>query len=238
MNERAQAIEVLREAKAILADRLTEKVVEQAEEILADARGDSYLNEIDSVYEQVGLKLAHVNQMLSNLPPPEPADVQPRHPAAATDLPDDTFTAMTEPAPSADAVVENAIPALPGPMLAQAPALPAPKTADKGQDRATTAALQAFAAQIQAGDLLAAGRTLAALFEVEDSRAIACAATFAQRVRHEAAFFRKAMELRGELHSPNPQRALLLLLDCFGLARGEAAEVLRNLQRRRRPPFG
>ena len=57
---------------------------------------------------------------------------------------------------------------------------------------------------------------------------------FAQRVRSEAAFFRKAMELRTELHSPNPQRALLLLLDCFGLVRGEAAEVLRNLQRRRR----
>ena len=60
------------------------------------------------------------------------------------------------------------------------------------------------------------------------------AATFAQRVRSEAAFFRKVMELRSELHSSNPQRALLLLLDCFGLSRGESAEILRNLQRRRR----
>ena len=96
------------------------------------------------------------------------------------------------------------------------------------------AALQAFAAQIQAGDLLAAGRTLAMLFDVEEPRAVACAATFAQRVRHEAAFFHKVMELRSELHSSNPQRALLLLLDCFGLSRGESAEILRNLQRRRR----
>jgi hypothetical protein len=38
MNERAHALEVLREAKAILAERLTEQVAEQAEEILADAR--------------------------------------------------------------------------------------------------------------------------------------------------------------------------------------------------------
>src|SRR5438045_7581211 len=53
----------------------------------------------------------------------------------------------------------------------------------------------------------------------------------AQRVRHEANFFRKVMELRSELHSSNPQRALLLLLDCFGLSRGESAEILRNLQR-------
>jgi hypothetical protein len=238
MNDRARAIETLREAKALLADRLTERVVLLAEDILADARGDSYMNEIDSVYEQVGLKLAHVSQMLSNLPPPEPAGREPRQGAMGYDLPDDTFTAMTEPAPSADAVVETVIPALLGPLVANAPALPAPKAADLSKDRATTAALQAFAAQIQAGDLLAAGRTLAALFELDESRAIACAATFAQRVRHEAAFFRKAMELKSEVHSSNPQRALVLLLDCFGLARGEAAEVLRNLQRRRRHHFG
>ena len=39
---------------------------------------------------------------------------------------------------------------------------------------------------------------------------------------------------RSELHSSNPQPALLLLLDCFGLSRGESAEILRNMQRRRR----
>ena len=74
--------------------------------------------------------------------------------------------------------------------------------------------------------------------ELEEPRAIACAATFAQRVRNEAAFFRKVMELRKELHNANPQRALVLLLDCFGLSRGESAEVLRNLQRRKRVGYG
>ena len=236
MNERTTAIDVLRQARAILADRLTELVAEQADEILADARGESYMNEIDSIYDQVGLKLAHVSQMLANLPEPEtkaPANrsAESRRRQAAGD---DTFSVATEAAPSADAVVENALPALVGPLFIATPALPAPKTTVPIRDRATTAALAAFAAQIQAGDLLAAGRTLAALFELDEPRAIACAATFAQRVRNEAAFFRKAMELRTELHSPNPQRALLLLLDCFGLVRGEAAEVLRNLQRRRR----
>jgi hypothetical protein len=52
-------------------------------------------------------------------------------------------------------------------------------------------------------------------------------------VRREAGFFRKVMELRSEIYNHNPQRALMLLLDCFGLSRGEAAEVLRQLQRRR-----
>jgi len=234
MNERAKAIEVLREARTILGERLTEKVVEQAEEILADARGDSYMNEIDSVYEQVGLKLAHVSQMLSNLPPPE---AEPHTATAAAEhSPDDMFTVDTQATPSCDPVVEYTIPALPGPLNVAVPALPAPKIA--ASDRAANSALQAFAAQIQAGDLLAAGRTLAALFEIEEMRAIACAATFAQRVRGEAAFFHKVMELRGEIYSANPQRALVLLLDCFGLVRGEAAEVLRNLQRRRRLKFG
>jgi len=130
--------------------------------------------------------------------------------------------------------VYDTTPALIGPLFVATPALPAPKTTEPIKNRATISALQAFAAQIQAGDLLAAGRTLATLFDVEEPRAVACAATFAQRVRSEAAFYHKVMELRSELHSSNSQRALLLLLDCFGLSRGESAEILRNLQRRRR----
>ena len=231
MNDRARALEVLKEAKAILAERLTEKVLEQAEEILADARGDSYMNEIESLYDEVGVKLTRVTQMLSNLPAEEPLPQTTT--AAAQHRSNETFQLDTESSPSADAVVTETMPALSGPLFVATPALPAPKTGEIGKDRATTSALQAFAAQIQAGDLLAAGRTLAALFDLDESRAVACAATFAQRVRHEAGFFRKVMELRTEVHSTNPQRALLLLLDCFGLTRGESAEVLRTIQRRR-----
>jgi hypothetical protein len=72
MPDRQRALKVLHEAREILAQRLTDLVVDQADEILADARGDSYMNEIDSLYEQVGMKLAHVGQMLSHLPS-EPA---------------------------------------------------------------------------------------------------------------------------------------------------------------------
>ena len=231
MNDRARALEILKEAKAILAERLTEMVSEQAEEILADARGDSYMNEIESVYEQVGLKLTHVSQMLSNLPA---AETEPQTTtASAQHSREDTFQLATESSPSADAFVTETMPALAGPLYLATPALPAPKVGGVTNDRPTTAALQAFAAQIQAGDLLAAGRTLAALFDLEEPRAVACAATFAQRVRGEAGFFRHVMELRTEVHTSNPQRALLLLFDCFGLSRGESAEVLRAIQRRR-----
>jgi len=230
MNDRTRALDVLREAKAILADRLTEKVLEQAEEILADARGDSYMNEIESLYEQVGLKLTHVSQMLSNLPAPE----QEPHSTttAAQHGPETTFQWETE-SPGEDVFVAETMPALTGPLYVATPALPAPKTSDSKKDRATTSALQAFAAQIQAGDLLAAGRTLAGLFDLEESRAIACAATFAQRARTEAGFLRKVMELRAEMQGNNRERALLLLLDCFGLSRDESADVFRTIQRRR-----
>jgi hypothetical protein len=232
MSQRVHAIEILKEARTILAERLTELVLEQREELLDDARGDSYMNEIESLYDQIGHKLSHVSQMLSNLPPEESAPQT--HTAAAQHAPENTFTVATEPAPNYDAVTQSTLPAIGGPLFIPTPALPAPKASEPIKHRATNSALQAFAAQIQAGDLLAAGRTLSILFDVEEPRAVACAATFAQRVRSEAAFFRKVMELRSELHSSNPQRALLLLLDCFGLTRGESAEILRNLQRRKR----
>lgn len=232
MSQRSRAIDVLKKARTILAERLTELVWEQREELLDDARGDSYMSEIESLYDQIGHKLSHISQMLSNLPPEPSAEM---HTAAAQHAPENTFTVTTEPAPNSDAVTQYMLPALAGPVYVAAPGLPAPKTAaEPMRQRATTSALQAFAAQIQAGDLLAAGRTLSNLFDVEEARAVACAATFAQRVRSEAAFFRKVMELRSELHSSNTQRALLLLLDCFGLTRGESAEILRNLQRRKR----
>jgi hypothetical protein len=176
--------------------------------------------------------------MLSNLPAEEQQPQPQTFTAAAQHGPASTFTVATEPAPNADAMSQDTMPALMGPVFVATPALPAPKASEPVKNRATNSALQAFAAQIQAGDLLAAGRTLAALFDVEEPRAIACASTFAQRVRSEAAFFRKVMELRSELHSASTQRALLLLLDCFGLSRGESAEILRNMQRRRRVGHG
>lgn len=254
MNDRQRAMEVLREARAILAERLTELVLSQQAELLDDARGDSYMNEIESLYDQVGHKLSHLGQMLNHLPAEDTQPPTETYTAAASHSPDSTFTVATEPAPNADAITQYTLPALCGPVSVSilglpapglpapgspvpgspAPGSPAPRVSEPMQLRATNSALQAFAAQIQAGDLLAAGRTLAMLFDVEEPRAVACAATFAQRVRSEAAFFRKVMELRSELHSSDTQRALLLLLDCFGLSRGESAEILRNIHRRRR----
>jgi hypothetical protein len=232
MSDRQRAQDVLREAREILAQRLTELVLEQGEEILADARGESYMNEIESLYEQVGMKLAHLGQILSHLPaePIEPVSTT----ASAQHGPEHTFSTATEAGFGPNTASDDALPAISGPVYVIAPALPPPGGAPSARARATQLSLQAFAAQIQTGDLLAAGRTLGALFELDESRAVACAATFAQRVRSEAGFFRRVMQLRKQVQAGDEQRVRALLGDCFGFSRLEAQEVLLVLRRRLR----
>ena len=235
MSERLEAIAVLQQAREILAARLTEMVLEQAEDILADARGDSYMNEIDSLYEQLGIKLAHVSHMISNLPAEtESRGANAKGSQSTAEAQRDDFRPDEDPRSSFYINIETLLPALVGPVCSAALALPAPRATVATSARATQLSLQAFAAQIQAGDLLAAGRTLGALLDLEPSRAVVCAATFAQRARTEGSFFRKAMQLRTLVEDGEPGRIAVLLFDCFGLTREEALATYETLQRRLR----
>ena len=226
MNDRTRAQAILKEAKDILAQRLTEMVLAADEDLLADARGESYMNEMESLYEQVGLKLNHVNQMLANLPaeaePPPPAE----SPSGSSDC--DVFTVNTEPAPSADAFVADTTPAIAGPVFVATPALPAPKPP------VPTVSFALFAARVQSGDLPGAGQTLAELLELSQSRARQCAAAFAERLRADPDFLRKAMELRGGLKRDS-REVMLMLMDCLGLSTAEAQTAIQKLGRRRIP---
>jgi hypothetical protein len=235
MTARKRALDILRQSREVLAERLTELVLEQADDILADARGESYMNEIESLYEQVGMKLAHLGQMISHLPD-EALETQTTT-ASAQHRAEDTFTVATHGAhpPAAElGELEGALPALEGPIYVAAPALPPPGGAPSARAKATQLSLQAFAAQIQGGDVVAAGKTLGALFELDDARALACAAMFDQRVRGEAGFFRRVMQLRKQIQSGDNQRVVVLLADCFGLSQPEAAAVVQSLRRRLR----
>jgi hypothetical protein len=226
MNDRGRAIAILREAREILAQRLQERLLETSEEILADARGESYMNDIDGLYEQIGMRLSHVSQMLSNLPveteQPFSADVQANHSS------DDLFTVATDPRHNADAIVTDTMPAIAGPVYVATPALPAPRT----EALEPPISFQTFAAQIEANDLLSAGQTLADLFELDEPRAIACTVTFAEHLRTEPGFLRKVTHLRHELHDGRKHAALLLLLECFGMTGAEAIAVLHSIRRR------
>lgn len=231
MTDRNRALTILKEAKGILSDRLTEKILEQQEDLLADARGDSYMNEIETLYEQVGMKLAHVSSMLSHLPVESPPTQV--EPASAQHTTEDAFTVATDPAPSADAFVADTTSAIAGPALTPPPALPAPKTG-RGNRRvvATPVSFQLFAAQIQEANIKGAGKTLGLLFGLKPKRALTCAALFAQRLRGDEDFPRQVMRLRRELHAGSYQAALLLLVDCFGLTNEEATSVLLSLRKR------
>lgn len=68
MNDIARAKEILAQARDALVERIAHRIVEAQEEILDDATGQSYMSEIEGIYEQLGGRLNHVNAMLANLP--------------------------------------------------------------------------------------------------------------------------------------------------------------------------
>ena len=83
MNKRNQAIETLKAARDSLAEQLTERILECREEILDDAAGDSFMGEIEQIYEKFGNRLGHLNSLISSLPavvpglPDKSVDVRP-----------------------------------------------------------------------------------------------------------------------------------------------------------------
>jgi hypothetical protein len=215
MNDRARALAILKEAREILIRRLTERVLENPEEILDDARGDSYMGEIDALYDQIGTPLVHLNQILSNLPAEEDAQVHEAH-------------ANHSAAHSYAEIVPPAWPEVPG--------LPAPRSSG-GVETASEEAVaevnfQTFAAQIQNGDVEGAGRSLAVLFDISPERAIKCASYFRTQMHSDPDFLVKAMQLRRELTSGGYNGAIHLLYQCFGLTGMESIGVLQTLKAR------
>lgn len=213
MNLRARAIAVLQNARDILSQRLTDRIVDGEQEILADAESGSFVSEIEAIYEQLGARLAHVNTMLANLPPLDepPAEAVP------------VETVFTDVAVYGGEAVGPAAPA--GPLALPAPGSSPPRPRP-------TANFQSFAAQIQAGDVEAAGAALAELFDLDAARSRQCAETFAARLAADPELFFKAMRLRLEMAGGSVDAALLLLAECFGLAGIESLGVYQVLYAR------
>lgn len=219
MNDRARAIAILKQARDILARRLTERVLDNAEELLDDARGDSYMGEIETLYEQVGTPLAHVNQIIGALPAEEEEAKAPEtHAQHAT----------------AHSYAEIVPPAWP-----EVPALPAPRGATAvetlesiTEEPPTEISFQTFAVRIQAGDVEGAGHALAYLFDIAPERAMQCAQHFFQQMQSDPEFLLRAMQLRRELASGGYNGALMLLYQCFGLSGIESIGVFQVLKAR------
>ena len=90
MNDRDKAIKILTQARDRLTEQLNERVLESADEIISDAEGETFLSEIEELFDKVGIKLQHVNLMLGQLPkiaepePPTKAPAAPEYAAQVT----------------------------------------------------------------------------------------------------------------------------------------------------------
>jgi hypothetical protein len=214
MHSRSEAIKILQQARDLLADRLTERICESRDQILEDACGLAYLSEIESMYEQLGGRLAHVNAMLANLPPAEEAPPidEPQPAPAYSDL----AAAYASSIDAGPAVEPLALPA-PDKRL---PALP------------PMATFQLFSEQIEEEDLEAASRSLAELFAVDAARGRRCAEAFASQAALDVGFIAKPDELRSDIERGDMNGALMLLHECFGLQGLESLGVLQTLRMR------
>lgn len=210
MNDRARAVQILEQARDILLNRLTERVLEAEEEILDDARGHTYAGEIDSLHDQLGMRINHVNAILAAIPRPEegpPANIV----GGAAFEPEQATSVIAGylPVPTADSratVIETA---------------PEP-----------ACALQCFVDRVATDDLDAAARALAALLDTSESRARACVETFHSRLLAEPTFIDKAVELRRHVEGGSVNAALALLRECFDLRGEESLAALRSLRAR------
>lgn len=222
MNDRAQAIAVLQKARDILAQRMTEQILDTQEDILDDAQGNSYGGEIDSLHDQIGLRLSHINTMLANLPPlEEPASgVKAERSTSVESSTIDTGV------PSAGAVGYVASGNHGQKLASQAepPVIPVSEPVS----------FQLFVQQMMSHQIDSAGHSLAALLDVSVERGKHCAAVFHDHLANESDFLAKAMRLRGELQSGSANGALSLLYDCFGLSGIEAIGVMQTLKARLR----
>ncbi len=210
MNERARALAILKQARDLLTDRLTSRIVESREAILEDAAGMTYTSELEAIYDQVGARLVHVNALLSNLPTSD------------------------EPATSDVTRPQQLLTMSPGdPVFVASTAVPHLEGADSSTVEAP-ASFQSFVQQIVAGEVDQAGATLAGLMDLDQSRASLCAARFHERLTQEPDFLTKAMQLRHALRSGSVNDVLMMLWECFGLQGVEAVSVYQTLQSRAR----
>jgi hypothetical protein len=206
MNDRFQAITILKQARDALLARLTQSVLENEEQILDDAQGYSYGGPIEALHEQLGTRLASVNSLLAQMQAAEADMLVPHHDEP---LPE---AAPLELLVHAEAFEDGALIGPPSP-----------------QDE--PASFEAFLQAIEVDDTPRAVRLLAELFGISVLRAEICAVTFRDRYGKSPEFAERAHRLRTEL-AANANGSLTLLCECFGLAVPESIEVLETLRSR------
>ncbi len=219
MNDRSLAIHILQDAHDRLSERLTQRIIEAREEIEADADGGSYLSEIETIYDQLGSRLAHVSAMLSNLPP---VQTQAEADATVTEIiyadlasaSSTDFELETEPQP--------AVLALPAP----------PRRDDASQEDGLAAAFRQIVTLVEVNDLCTAARLICECFDLRPSHAGRLAEAFARQSDRFPDLSRRLIELVGTLDETSEHAAAALVGECFESHPSEALLLVRALKHR------
>ena len=247
MNDRDRAISILRRARDILAGRLTDRVIDSQEEILDDAVGDSYLGEISTLYDELGTRLAHVNQLLAAMP--QAVDEPLGSDGSAVEYVDGISQFESLPAPKAqpgdetppaDSANDRGLAETSGRLGGEeaapgAVAPPSPNHNATSADAADRVTARQFTVRIQSGDVEAAGRSLARLFQLDAAHGRELAGVFRDRLEDEPALLHKMLGLRAEVGCGHFNSALASLYECFNMQGLEALAVLQVLRDRYGP---
>jgi hypothetical protein len=216
MSDRDVAVRLLCEARDILTARLVERVNEAGDNLLDDARGESYGGEIELLFEQIGNRLNQVNVMLSALPSFSEASTIDADAAAGRDIPSAANSRTQIVSAGANPAVATSSFEL-GFELAGAVASLSPEW-------------DQFRRQILADDLDAAGRTLTNLLDVTPARGRQCVQRFTEAIAEDPQWPHRLASLSNALKHGSAHDSLVLLWDLFGLQGAESLLALHTLR--------
>ncbi|HEV3136825.1 MAG TPA: hypothetical protein VGZ26_02955 [Pirellulales bacterium] len=221
MNQRTLAVSILQRARDTLGERLAQRIIDAEHEIEADAEGGSYLSEIETIYEQLGGRLAHLNAMLSNLPQaasPAPAD------ATASEI---IYADLASAYPTG-LDLETAGPAT---LLA----LPAPANPEPEPHLNILAdSLQDIVLHVQAGDMASAARAISELFDLKPSDSRRGARAFSRQIVNHPDLVARVVELGWMLGEMDEHSSATLLAECFEFQPPESLAIVHALKLQQR----
>lgn len=216
-SEQEQAVDLLTRARDILAARLTERVLELGDDLLDDARGESYAGEIDSLYDQIGTRLNQVNTMLAGLP--AVSDIPSTHSfSTGTPTLEHSPHFVQTVSPSSDTDCEISV---------SEDLITTQETPTRNSEPST---YPLFVQDIIRRDCTTAGHRLVKILNLSLERAERCAARFREQLDRDPAFLSKVQALRRALNGEDSNQALLLLWECFGLQGEESTAAMPKLR--------
>lgn len=204
LSDQDQAVLLLTQARDLLAQRLTNAILHLGDDLLEDARGESFAGEIDTLHDQIGTRLSQVNVMLAGLSAQDDVEdqgtrrstsrlgAQPSSPPGR-DIPDATWIDENTQSQRTEATEEAAPVTFP------------PST------------YPLFVQDIVRRDLVAAGRRLAEVLGTTQNQAEIYATRFRDQLDRDPAFLAKVHRLRKALQTEDHNQARWLLRECFEL---------------------